>query len=95
MRSPDTKRASLSPNNRARYGGHYLGMKMATRKKNWIKAKIWNESMTVDLEGPLLGSVVHVFIMLGSKEAREKVLDEMQKAHIDMCEREQAKSEAA
>lgn len=68
---------------------------MATRKKNWIKAKIWNESMTVDLEGPLLGSVVHVFIMLGSKEAREKVLDEMQKAHIDMCEREQAKSEAA
>lgn len=68
---------------------------MATRKKNWIKAKIWTESMTVDMEGPLLGAVVHVFIMLGSKEAREKVLAEIHAAHVDMCQREQEKAEAA
>ncbi len=64
---------------------------MATRAKpktNWIKAKIRTEQMVVDLEGPLKSSLVHVFIMVGTKEDREKLLDEFQKAHADMCERE-------
>ena len=68
---------------------------MATKRKNWLKAKIWTESMTVDMEGPLLSSIVSMFIVAGSKEKREKLLADMQKAHADMCEREQARAEAA
>jgi hypothetical protein len=71
---------------------------MATRVKkvNWIKGKVWTERMTMEIEGPLLSSLVHMFIMAGSKEKREKLLDEFQKAHADMCEREAQKpAEAA
>lgn len=70
---------------------------MATRAKpkaNWLKAKVRTERMTMDIEGPLLSSIVHLFIMAGSKEKREKLLAEMQEAHADMCKREAEKAAA-
>lgn len=64
---------------------------MATRAKpktNWLKAKVRTERMVVDLEGPLKSSLVHIFIMVGTKEDREKLLKEFHEAHVDMCKRE-------
>lgn len=70
---------------------------MATKqaKPDWLKAKVRTTRMAMDIDGTLDGALPDVFMMIGSKERREKVIAKINEIHTGMCEREAERAAAA
>lgn len=64
------------------------------KRTNWAKTKIWGETITSEMEGPIAFIAVETFGMAGNRAAREALLLDIQKRHEDICGRE-AKRELA
>ncbi|WP_333998262.1 hypothetical protein [Burkholderia orbicola] len=70
---------------------------MATKqtKPDTLKAKVRTARMSMDIDGTLDGSLPDVFMMISSKERREKVIAKINEIHVRMCEREAERADAA
>lgn len=70
---------------------------MATKqtKPDWLKAKVRTAHMAMDIDGTLDGALPDVFMMIGSKERREKVIAKINEIHAGMCEREAERAGSA
>jgi hypothetical protein len=69
---------------------------MATKqaKPDWLKAKVRTARMAMDIDGTLDGALPDVFMMIDSKERREKVLAKFNEIHLRMCEFEAERAAA-
>jgi len=54
---------------------------MASRKKHYAKCKVWGESVTSEMEGPVRGVAIEVFSSIESDEDREYALEKIQDFH--------------
>lgn len=67
---------------------------MATKKPPYsVKAKIWLPTMTGEIEGKLLGCIVHMFNYLPAPD-RMMALSKMQKSHDELSDREAQQEQA-
>lgn len=70
---------------------------MATRKQtkpDWLKAKVRTARMAMDIDGPLDSALPDVFLMIGTAERRNKVIEKIKEIHAGMCESEAEPSSA-
>lgn len=73
-----------------------MGRTMAAKqqKPDWLKAKVRTARMSMDIDGTLDGALPDVFMMIGSRERREKVLVRINQIHAQMNQREAEKAAA-
>lgn len=67
---------------------------MATKKPPYsAKAKVWLPTYTMELDGSARGIIHSTFRSLPA-EMREKVLDDLNKSHAAICEKEAEQAES-
>lgn len=57
-------------------------------RKNWIKAKVWGEKSTMEIEGNLDELIPHTLFYIPSHTRRAAVIAKMQEFDRKMTERE-------
>lgn len=69
---------------------------MATTKQpkpDWLKAKVRTARMSMDIDGTLDGALPDVFLMIGTRARREKVLKKITEVHESLNQKEDERRE--
>jgi hypothetical protein len=56
--------------------------------ENSIRASVKTPRMTMTIAGPLYSSIPEIFVMVGDRQRREAILEQMHQVHADMTQRE-------
>ena len=64
-------------------------------RTDFAKVKIWMPNMTSEVEGTIAGVAIEVFGAISKRAVRFAALMAMRKRHDELCEREDARFEAA